>query len=233
MARAGVSSDVRSKVRVMIVAEHTLVGEAVRAALSARGHASVVAPIGEPPPADGAEVGILLTHTFDEESSRALAFMEQLTIPWLVLAPEDRGPMWGAYYSSAASLVVPPGASLDDVCRELQALAHGRGPSASRGRRELIDAWHQAIRDREELNQRLGSLTHREHQVLRELHGGVGVRSIAEGSEVTEATVRTQVKAILRKLNVSSQIAAVAAYTQVHDDPPASAVTSRSATAAL
>jgi two-component system nitrate/nitrite response regulator NarL len=233
MARAGTSSDVRDTVRVMIVAEHTLVGDAVLAALRARGHVPVVAAIGTRPPPAGPQVAILLTHTSGDESARALAFMEQLTIPWLVVAPEDRGPTWGAYYSSGAALVVAPGASLDDVCQELQSLAGGLGPSAPRGRRELIDAWHQALRDREELNQRLGSLTAREHQVLRELHEGVGVRRIAEGSEVTEATVRTQVKAILRKLEVSCQIAAVAAYTQVHDDPPGSVVTSQSASAAL
>jgi DNA-binding NarL/FixJ family response regulator len=55
--------------------------------------------------------------------------------------------------------------------------------------------------------------------VLSELHDGVGVRYIAQGSDVAEATVRTQVKAILRKLDVSSQIAAVAAYTQVRTEP--------------
>ena len=51
--------------------------------------------------------------------------------------------------------------------------------------------------------------------MLQQLHQGLGVRAIAEHGGVTEATVRSQVKAILRKLEVNSQIAAVAAYEQV------------------
>ena len=45
---------------------------------------------------------------------------------------------------------------------------------------------------------------------------GLAVRAIAELGEVSEATVRSQVKAILRKLDVNSQIAAVAAYEELH-----------------
>ena len=51
--------------------------------------------------------------------------------------------------------------------------------------------------------------------MLQQLYQGLGVRIIAERGEVTEATVRSQVKAILRKLDVNSQIAAVAAYQEV------------------
>jgi hypothetical protein len=46
----------------------------------------------------------------------------------------------------------------------------------------------------------------------------MAVRAIAEDSEVTESTVRGQVKAILRKLEVNSQLAAVAAYGNVLTD---------------
>ena len=44
------------------------------------------------------------------------------------------------------------------------------------------------------------------------------MRDIAELGEVTEATVRSQVKAILRKLEVNSQIAAVAVYQEVQSN---------------
>ena len=46
--------------------------------------------------------------------------------------------------------------------------------------------------------------------VARRGHGATGtVRAIAQDSVVSEATVRTQVKSILGKLEVSSQLAAV------------------------
>ena len=54
--------------------------------------------------------------------------------------------------------------------------------------------------------------------MLQQLHEGIGVRSIAEQWEVAEATVRSQVKAILKKLDVKTQMAAVAAYEDLLTD---------------
>ena len=65
---------------------------------------------------------------------------------------------------------------------------------------------------------RLETLSDREEEVLQRLYEGVGVRAIAEQSEVAEATVRSQVKSILRKLDVSSQMAAVLAYEELVTD---------------
>jgi DNA-binding NarL/FixJ family response regulator len=59
------------------------------------------------------------------------------------------------------------------------------------------------------MRRRLELLTPRERQVLGALIEGHNVRDIARSSVVSEATVRTQVKSILGKLEVSSQLAAV------------------------
>lgn len=216
MAQVGASIDARSPLRVLVVAEHALVGESVRAALSARGCAPVV---GRRDPRGRADVGMLLTHSFGDTWVEALGILERVTLPWLVLASDERGPTWGAFYLSGATLVVPPSAGLEEVYGALHDLAAGATPPGHRGRAELIRLWRESLRRRHELNERLTSLTPREEQVLRELHDGLGVRHIAELAEVAEATVRTQVKAILRKLDVSSQIAAVAAYAQVSQPP--------------
>ena len=56
-----------------------------------------------------------------------------------------------------------------------------------------------------------GRLSAREAQVLRALAQGQSVGAIAEAWFVSEATVRSQVRAILAKLDVSSQLEAVAA----------------------
>jgi hypothetical protein len=58
-------------------------------------------------------------------------------------------------------------------------------------------------------------MTPREAEVLRLLYGGLPVRMIAQRLQVAEATVRTQVKRVLRKLEVRSQIGAVAAFDHV------------------
>jgi two-component system response regulator FixJ len=62
---------------------------------------------------------------------------------------------------------------------------------------------------------RLDLLTPRERQVLGALIDGRTVRTISQDSVVSEATVRTQVKSILNKLEVSSQLAAVGMANQV------------------
>lgn len=56
----------------------------------------------------------------------------------------------------------------------------------------------------------IDQLSVREGQVLRQLMAGVAPAEIARRSYVAEATVRTQVRAVLTKLGVGSQLAAVA-----------------------
>jgi DNA-binding NarL/FixJ family response regulator len=59
------------------------------------------------------------------------------------------------------------------------------------------------------------SLTPREQQVLRALSAGLTVPRIAEAWVVSQATVRSQVHAVLYKLSVRSQLEAVAAASRV------------------
>ena len=59
-------------------------------------------------------------------------------------------------------------------------------------------------------------------EVLGALMRGAPVREIARTSVVSEATVRTQVKSILAKLEMSSQLAAVGAAYKVGWHPPQS-----------
>jgi DNA-binding NarL/FixJ family response regulator len=76
-------------------------------------------------------------------------------------------------------------------------------------RDELLEEWRRVRRDHDSVRHRLDRLTHREREVLGELVEGHGVHDIASTDVVSEATVRTQVKSILAKLEVSSQLAAV------------------------
>jgi DNA-binding NarL/FixJ family response regulator len=216
--------------RVAVAADHALVAEAVQAALLHRGYDAVV--VGWPT-ADGPGTVrrrrwsrrtagplpdiAMLVNDLDKirQVQRAQALIETLDVPWLALAGSPRGPAWGALYDMGAALIVSMDIGLDDLCGFVDDLHAGRNPLEPSRRRELIRMWRAFAAHRGVMATRVGSLTSREEEVLRQLYQGHTVRTIAERDEVSEATVRSQVKAILRKLQVSSQIAAVAAYQEV------------------
>jgi DNA-binding NarL/FixJ family response regulator len=64
-------------------------------------------------------------------------------------------------------------------------------------------------------------LTTREREVLGALMQGKSADTIAEESVVSVATIRTQIRSILAKLGVNSQLAAVARAQEVRWEPPA------------
>jgi two-component system, NarL family, nitrate/nitrite response regulator NarL len=76
-------------------------------------------------------------------------------------------------------------------------------------RRLLVAARDEKTRDGQ-TRERLALLTAREGEVLRDLMRGASCSEIARERFVAEATVRTQVRSILGKLEVNSQLAAVA-----------------------
>lgn len=97
-------------------------------------------------------------------------------------------------------------ALLDAVLRA----AKGEAPT---DRRELRRLEQQVAGQREERRRQLADfdrLTDREQQVLARLTAGDAVEAIATAGVVSVATVRTQVRGILTKLGVNSQMAAVA-----------------------
>jgi DNA-binding NarL/FixJ family response regulator len=65
----------------------------------------------------------------------------------------------------------------------------------------------------------MSALTPRELEVLRLLHGGYTVAQIAERNDVAPSTVRSQVRSVLRKLGVNSQLAAAAHYERWGETP--------------
>ena len=220
-------------VRVAVAADQSLVAESVRAALLNRGFDPVAIrwpSVDTSPQANGSfrrrrprwsvgpppDVAVLLCDLARlDQVQGAQALIETLDVPWLVLAGVPSGPAWGAVYERGATVVASAATGLDMVCDLILELEGGHQAQAAGTRPELIRSWRAFARTRGELSARLDTLTGREEEVLNQLHQGLGVRTIAEYGGVSEATVRSQVKAILRKLEVNSQIAAVAAY-QMH-----------------
>jgi DNA-binding NarL/FixJ family response regulator len=224
-------------VRVAVASDQRLIAESVRAALVDRGYDAVLlrwpelAPSGQPGrwhrrgtsrrprPGPLPSVGLMLSDLDQLERIRAArALLEGLVVPWLVLTGAPPGPEWGAIYERGAKLVMPTSITLGAVGGLLDDLAAGHQPARPRHRQRLIRDWRSSAQELDVIASRIDTLTSREAQVLRLLYAGVTVGEIAEQSEVSVATVRSQVKAILRKLHVSSQLAAVAAFDQAQDE---------------
>jgi two-component system, NarL family, nitrate/nitrite response regulator NarL len=221
----------RGSPRVAVASDQRLVAESVAAALREQSFDIVVVQwpdadfIGHTDrrgprptrrrPTPAPDVGLVLTDLLRMEQVRAArVLVGSLDVPWLVLTLAPRGPAWGAMYDRGATLVLPSG-GLEATTELIADLATGWRPDLSRReRKQLVHSWRTFESERAEMAARLQTLSDREEEVLQRLHEGVGVRAIAEQAEVAEATVRSQVKAILRKLHVSSQMAAVLAYEE-------------------
>jgi DNA-binding NarL/FixJ family response regulator len=79
-------------------------------------------------------------------------------------------------------------------------------------RRQLIDSHRTQESERRTIEDRLERLTRREREVLAELAQGHRAQAVADRSVVSLATVRTQIRSVLTKLEVGSQLEAVALY---------------------
>ena len=126
----------------------------------------------------------------------------------VVTASVDRAE-WGGCLHWGARAVLCKNAPLETMTATVRRLFLGL-PVLSRIERDaLLEEWRRGRQADEMLRSRFSRLTHRERQVLGDLVDGHSVHDIAASDVVSEATVRTQVKSILAKLEVSSQLAAV------------------------
>lgn len=126
----------------------------------------------------------------------------------VVTASTDRG-RWGACVRAGARKVLSKTRPLQETLSTVRRLMQGLPVMDTDELESLLEEWRVHRSEIEETTDRLARLTPREKEVLSRLIGGITVREIARDSVVSEATVRTQVKSILAKLEVSSQLAAV------------------------
>jgi len=190
------------------------VAEAIAAALAGRGYLVTRWPWSQATRrTSDAEVGLLLSDLERApRTRRALAVLHATPLPWLVLTAAEHGPVWGGLLDEGARLVAPSTTTLDELERMLVRVAGGRGTPVAE-RRRLVAEWHRIEADQADLVERIATMTPREREVLGHLYAGTPVRSIARRLHLSEATVRSQVQRVLRKLGVRTQLAAVAALT--------------------
>lgn len=216
----------RADHRVLIIDDHVLFAESLELALSLEGYDVRRLEL----PAEGGSMTTIRSlalrtnpHTvlLDLDLGRfgdganLIAPLTKAGVNVVVLTASDELGRWGGCMRLGARRVLPKSGALQHALSTVRRLHQGL-PVISREELEsLLEAWARDRATVDDLRRRLDLLTPREREVLAALIEGRTVRAISQGSVVSEATVRTQVKSILNKLEVSSQLAAVGIANQV------------------
>ena len=127
-----------------------------------------------------------------------------------VLSDSTHELLLSAAVNAGATGLVASSDLMIDTVDQILAMVKGEQLLSEYRRKELMDLYRTHRVDRDNRFMPFESLSRREGEVLCLLMEGHSVAKIAESSFVSIGTVRTQVKAILRKLGVNSQAAAVA-----------------------
>lgn len=220
------------RTRVAIIDDHELFAQSLALALGASGYDAQRLTVG-----DGVSAAQLVVATQRWRPQVVLLDLDLGTtgdagrlIPRLagpgttviVLTASTDRVRHGECLAAGAAAVLPKSGSLSEIRAALR-LVEARRPVTPREDRErLIQQWRSQRTEVTRSRLRFDTLTAREREVLADLVRGCTVAEIARAGVVSEATVRTQVKSILAKLQVSSQLAAVALAHRVAWRPPRS-----------
>ncbi|GAA3649918.1 response regulator transcription factor [Nocardioides ginsengisoli] len=218
-------------VRVTVVDDHVLFAESVALTLEAEGYLVKRLDI-TAPPATLASVLATALRTVPRvvlldldlgrvgDGTRLIAPLTASGAAVVALTATSDLADWGESLRQGAKTVLSKASPLHEVMTTIRSVCDGRPVLRSQERQALIDT---AVRERDatrEIRTRLDRLTRREQEVLGALMRGEQVREIARARVVSEATVRTQIKSILAKLETGSQIAAIGAAYRAGWRPP-------------
>lgn len=209
------TDDPQGDAAVLVVAAYPLVSELVARSLRCEGLPAVVVAgcdIRHDPAAAllarepaVALFDIELGHELHCGHSRMLADAAQV-LPTVVLAGVESDADAVAWLDAGVSRTVTKSCSLAELVDALT--------DAMAGDRDLAHTVASRRLARERARTLVARLTSSEVAVLDRLVDGLTVTQIAEERTVSAATVRTQVRAVLTKLEVTSQLAAVAVAAQ-------------------
>jgi DNA-binding NarL/FixJ family response regulator len=144
------------------------------------------------------------------DGAALIAPMVRAGVAVVVFTEAADEPEWGRCLEQGARTVLPKDASVASVVSVVRRVSQGHQVMERSERERLIGLHRRQEATRRDARMRLQELSPQEGEILRHLMSGRTVREIAIIRVVSEATVRSQVKAILAKLQLSSQLAAVA-----------------------
>jgi DNA-binding NarL/FixJ family response regulator len=203
--------------KIAVLAGHEMFAEALHLALTNAGHQvqCLAPPAGSPERLVEAvartrpRVVLVDPDLGNTDAAAVIRTLSRCGVSVVVLTEEIDRARWGGWLFLGAYAVLSKSDSLTDLFAALRAIAEGREVLAREERHRLVELYHQERNDVRDCRARLDALTQREREVLAHLVHGDAVIDIAAVHVVSEATVRTQVKSILAKLGVTSQLGAV------------------------
>jgi DNA-binding NarL/FixJ family response regulator len=204
---------------VLIVDDHELVGASLQMSLRAAGlaahhcrpgdTATVLAAAAEHVP------GVVLLDLELGRGRDGAGLVEPLRAAgWRIVVLSgitDQARIGGALAAGAVGYV-PKHAPLPALLGAVRAAVAGRAVMPAAHRDQLIALHRRRSAERGALAAKLDLLTAREREVLALLAAGHRAQVVADRFVVSLATVRTQIRAVLTKLEVRSQLEAVALY---------------------
>lgn len=214
-----------------LIEDHMLFGESLQMALELDGINLLRPELGRGPidvarvvrQIVGAQpVGALLDLDLGEHGS-GLDLIPPLSSAWVpavVLTSNDDLSKWGECLEAGAQKVIHKSVPLSEVLSTVHRLVQGLPLMTAAEREELVQFWRDQTSADRAIHDRLAQLTWREADMLGQLMLGKQVAEIAKDQFVSESTVRTHVKSLLAKLQVSSQLTAVGLANKVKWSPP-------------
>lgn len=166
----------------------------------------------------GATAGLVVADLDDLAQWRdVLTLVGDARLPWVVVTGSSDQVRWGALLDLGCLGIVPLVEGLDTLTDALRAVRRRAFGMPEAARERALRTWRLLPEERRDLVRRITALSDREWTVLEGLQAGLSLHEIATRAGISEGTVRSQMRTIRQKLNVSSQLAAVAAYQQTLD----------------
>lgn len=132
----------------------------------------------------------------------------------LMVSGSEDEPGLDAAIARGALGSVPKSSAFDSLLKTVLLAAAGEPVMAADERQRRTLAYRRHFAEQEDLRRRFDRLSVRELEVLELLADGLRAAAIAKRFVVAMATVRTQIRSILAKLEVTSQLEAVALFKQ-------------------
>lgn len=211
---------------IVIVDDHALMGEVLALTLRQRGYdAYFLSATG----IDGERIVavrpdlVLLDIAFGSNPRAGLdvlhAIRDSVPLVAMLTGSDDRAILAEAITEGACG-IIGKHACVDDVIGKVEEILRVGTLVTAADRDEAASVVQSAGAKHLARERRLHALTERERNILHQVSTGASVTDIARHECVSLATVRTHVRSILQKLDVHSQVAAVAFYldrsAQVH-----------------
>jgi len=225
-------SAARVPVRVTVVDDHTLFAETMVIALCGEGmQGQCVVPDPSAPGTATLERTVLQTRPdivlLDLDlgggcdGMQLVATLAAQGVVVLVVTGSAEAALRGEAVFNGAATVIPKSALFEVILDTVRRVREGLPVMSREERQQLLDSWRECSAEETEIRRRFEQITRREAEVLGLLMAGQQVSEIASSRFVSESTVRTQVKSVLAKLQVRSQLSAVGLAHRIGWCPPA------------